>query len=132
MASNQRKRRCRLADDVSEMSIRRERSDFVQDRLAHGGLHSLALRVVSQLEVLPDFGILHVLQARGAEDGMGEEWCDFEERETAFRERISVARSYPVTRYHWFRHNSNLFVSMLIKQCTGRDIFMPHDFYGLY
>src|ERR1700722_13713390 len=77
-----------LPHDVAEMRIGCESRSLIQDGLPHGGPHRFACLVIAQLEVLPDFRILHALEASGPETSVGQEWPDFDEREPIRGEHI--------------------------------------------
>lgn len=61
-----------LAYDVAEVRVRGEGRYLVQNRLAHGRLHRITLRVIPEFEVLADFEIRNPLQARGPKSAVGE------------------------------------------------------------
>ena len=63
----------RLPHDVAEVRIGREGRGLVEDRLPHHGLHRLTRLAVAEFEVLADFGVRRLLEARGAERAVREE-----------------------------------------------------------
>ena len=77
-----------LADYMAELRVCSEGRNLVQDRLPHHSAHRFAQLVIPQFEVLPDFEIRDLLEARGSESGMRKETREFKQREPVRRECI--------------------------------------------
>ncbi len=83
-----RKRRMLLPHDVAEVRVGGEGRCLIQDRLPHRRPHRFARLVIAQFEVLPDFGVIDTLEARGPETTVGQEWSDFDEGQPVCREHV--------------------------------------------